>query len=384
MKNIAILGSTGSIGTNALKIVRSRPRDFKIIGISGYSNIPLLAQQIKEFNPEIVSVKDDAVISQLEKKVSLKGIKIYAQNIGLDKIVTNKKVSIVLVATSGTVSLNPTLEAIERGKIIALANKEPLVMAGQIVMERIKKNKGTLIPVDSEHSAIFQCLKQEDIKQLRRIYLTGSGGPFKDFKKSQLAKVTLEMALKHPKWKMGKKITIDSATLMNKGLELIEARWLFDIAPEKIEVIIHPEAVIHSMVEFLDRSVIAQLGITDMRLPIQYAFDYPRRLANKLQSIDFIKTKALTFFKPNSDSFPCLAIARQAALKGGSSGAVMNAANEIAVEAFLLKKIKFIEIPKIVSAILKKHSFIKRPVLDEIFQLDIWARREAELLCYQH
>ncbi|MFH1062561.1 MAG: 1-deoxy-D-xylulose-5-phosphate reductoisomerase [Candidatus Omnitrophota bacterium] len=384
MKNIAILGSTGSIGTNALKIVQSRPKDFNVIGISGYSNVRLLARQIKEFSPEIVSVKDEAVISKLEKLVRLKGIKVYPQQIGLDKIATNAKVKTLLVATSGIVSLKPTLEAIERGKTIALANKEPLVMAGQIVMERIKKTKGSIIPVDSEHSAIFQCLKQEAITKLRRIYLTGSGGPFRKFKKNQLAEVSLSMALNHPKWKMGKKITIDSATLMNKGLELIEACWLFDVAPEKIEVIIHPEAVIHSMVEFCDRSIIAQLGITDMRLPIQYAFDYPQRIANNLPSIDFLKTKALTFFKPDIDNFPCLAIAKQVAVKGGSSGAVMNAANEIAVQAFLSEKIKFIEISKVVASVLKKHNFIKQPVLDEIFKLDVWARREAELLCYQH
>jgi 1-deoxy-D-xylulose-5-phosphate reductoisomerase len=384
MKNIAILGSTGSIGTSALKIVRSRPKDFKVIAISGYSNVRLLADQIKEFGPQIVSVKDTATISQLEKLVSLKRIKVYPQEIGLNKIAINPKVKTLLVATSGIVSLKPTLAAIERGKTIALANKEPLVMAGQIVMERIRKNKGTLIPVDSEHSAIFQCLKQEDISKLRRIYLTASGGPFRNFTRKQLEKVSLAMALKHPKWKMGKKITIDSATLMNKGLELIEACWLFNVSPEKIEVIIHPEAVIHSMVEFCDRSVIAQLGITDMRLPIQYAFDYPQRMANNLQSIDFFKTKALTFYKPNTDNFPCLALAKQVALKGGSSGAVMNAANEIAVQAFLVEKIKFSEIEKIVAAVLKKHKFIKQPVLDEIFRLDIWARREAELLCYQH
>lgn len=384
MKNIAILGSTGSIGTNALRIVKSRQKEFRVIGISGYSNVRLLARQIKEFKPEIVSVKDESVICKLERLVSLKGIKVYPQEIGLNKIATNPKVKILLVATSGIVSLKPTLAAIEKGKIIALANKETLVMAGQIVMESIKKNNGIIIPVDSEHSAIFQCLKQEDIKKLKRIYLTGSGGPFRNFKNNQLGKVTLAMALKHPKWKMGKKITIDSATLMNKGLELIEARWLFDVAPEKIEVIIHPEAVIHSMVEFCDRSIIAQLGITDMRLPIQYAFDYPQRIANNLASIDFLKTKALTFFKPDRSSFPCLDIAQQVAVKGGSSGAVMNAANEIAVQAFLAEKIKFTEISNVVASVLKKHNFIKQPVLDEIFSLDVWARREAELLCYQH
>lgn len=383
MKNIAILGSTGSIGTNALKVIKSRPKDFNVIGLSAYSNVHLIAKQINEFKPEIVSVKDDGVIEKLSKLVSLKAVKVYPQEIGLHRIATSAKVKTLLVATSGIVSLKPTLEAIKRGKVIALANKEPLVMAGQIVMETVRKSKGTIIPVDSEHSAIFQCLKQEDITKLRKIYLTGSGGPFRKFKKSQIQKVTLSQALRHPKWKMGRKITIDSATLMNKGLELIEARWLFDVPACDIEVIIHPEAVIHSMVEFCDKSVIAQLGITDMRLPIQYAFDYPKRISNDLPSVDFLKTKALTFYKPNVNNFPCLAIAKEVALKGGSCGAVMNAANEIAVEAFLSKKIKFIEIPKVITKVLKNHKFIKRPGLDEIFSLDAWARREAELLCYQ-
>jgi 1-deoxy-D-xylulose-5-phosphate reductoisomerase len=382
MKNIAILGSTGSIGTSALKVVRSRPKDYKVLGLSAYSNVDLLARQIKEFKPKIVSVKDKDTVYKLEKKVSLKGIKAYAQDVGLGKIANHPQVQTILVATSGIVSLKPTLDAIKKGKTIALANKEPLVMAGQIVMDTLKHNKGCIIPVDSEHSAIFQCLKQEKKACLKKIYLTGSGGPFRNFTQSQLSKVTLKMALKHPKWKMGKKITIDSATLMNKGLELIEARWLFDVLPEKIEVIVHPEAVIHSMVEFCDKSVIAQLGITDMRLPIQYAFDHPQRKANKLSSVDFYKTKHLSFFKPNLKNFPCLAIARQVAVKGGSSGAVMNAANEIAVAAFLAKKIRFLDIADIIKKVLDKHKFIKHPGIEEIFESDAWARREAEAFCY--
>lgn len=256
-------------------------------------------------------------------------------------------------------------------------------MAGEILMQVVKKNKGMIIPVDSEHSAIFQCLHKERKDSLRRIYLTGTGGPFRNFSKEDLKKVNLKMALKHPKWKMGKKITIDSATLMNKGLELIEARWLFDVPSKNIEIVIHPEALIHSMVEFCDRSILAQLGVTDMRLPIQYALDYPNRTANKLKSPDFFGLKALTFLKPDLNNFPCLQIAKKVAELGGSAGCVMNAANEVAVEAFLNEKVNFLKIPDVISMVLEKHKFIKHPNLDEIFSLDKWARREAGLICYQ-
>ncbi len=383
MKNIAILGSTGSIGTNTLRVIHSRPRDFRVIALSSYSNMHLLARQIKLFQPKIISVSDEHCIKKLRQLVNLSGIKVYTQDKGLEFIAKHKQVQTLVVATAGIVSLLPTILAIEHGKTIALANKEPLVMAGDILMKIVRKNKGRIIPVDSEHSAIFQCLHNEQKESFRRIYLTGTGGPFHNYAKKDLKKVNLKMALNHPKWKMGKKITIDSATLMNKGLELIEARWLFDVRPEMIEIVIHPEALIHSMVEFCDRSILAQLGVTDMRLPIQYALDYPLRCANKLKSPDFFGLKSVTFFKPDLNKFPCLAIAKKAAILGGSAGCVMNAANEIAVEAFLKEEISFLEIPDVISRVLEKHKFVKHPNLDKIFSLDKWARREAGLLCYQ-
>ncbi len=383
MKNIAILGSTGSIGTNTLRVIHARPGDFRVIALSAYRNMHLLAKQIKLFQPKLISVKDEKCIEKLRKLVNLSGVRVYTQDKGLTLIAKHKQVQILVVATVGTVSLVPTLLAIEHGKTIALANKEPLVMAGEILMQVVKKNKGRIIPVDSEHSAIFQCLHKEKKDSLRRIYLTGTGGPFRNFSKENLKKVNLKMALKHPKWEMGKKITIDSATLMNKGLELIEARWLFDVPPKMIEIVIHPEALIHSMVEFCDRSILAQLGVADMRLPIQYALDYPERRANKLKAPDFFGLKSLTFSKPDLNKFPCLRIAKKVAELGGSAGCVMNAANEIAVEAFLNEKINFLKIPDVISRVLEKHKFVKYPSLDEIFSLDKWARREAGSLCYQ-
>jgi len=382
MRKISILGSTGSIGTSALRVVEERPKDFKIIGLSAYRNVTLLARQIKKFRPKIISVKDEQVIASLRKLVNLKGIEVHTQDRGLLRIATHKDVEILLVATTGIVSLVPTLSALKKGKTIALANKEPLVMAGHIVMEAARKSKGCIIPVDSEHSAIFQCLSGTKKEMLSRIFLTGSGGPFKNYSFKQLENVTVKQALKHPKWKMGKKISIDSATLMNKGLELIEARWLFDVEPSKIEIIVHPEAIIHSMVEFCDRSVIAQLGITDMRLPIAYALDYPKRKPSTLSAVDFIKMGNMTFAQPDEKKFPALRTARRVAAIGGSAGCVMNAANEVAVAAFLDKKIKFLEITKIIDKILNKHKFVKNPSLDTIFQIDEGTRREAQKLCY--
>ena len=383
MKKISILGSTGSIGTNTLDVIRNRSCDFQVMGLSAYENVKLLARQIKEFRPRVVSVKDDQTIKKLKALVNLKGIKVYPLDPGLCEISTYRQTQIVVVATAGIISLLPTLEAIDKGKIIALANKEPLVMAGNIVMKKIQQTNGVIIPVDSEHNAIFQCLRGEKLANLRNIYLTGSGGPFKDMSAKQIKNVIPEMALKHPKWKMGRKITIDSATLMNKGLELIEACWLFDVAPEKIKVVVHPEAIIHSMVEYCDGSVIAQMGITDMRLPIQYALDFPHRKTNHLKKIDFFKMKQLTFSVPDTRKFPCLKIAQDVAKKGGSLGSVMNAANEIAVEEFLLGNIGFTDIPKIINSVFKKHKFIASPNLNQIIKCDEWARREAKSLCCQ-
>jgi len=383
MKKISILGSTGSIGTNTLDVISRRPSEFKVIGLSAYRNVRLFAKQIKKFKPKIISVKDDDVVRELEKLADLSNIKIYTQGPGLSRIATHPEVNIVVVATAGTISLVPTLQALEKNKTIALANKEPLVMAGKIVMDRLKRSKGRIIPVDSEHSAIFQCLQKEQRRVLKCIYLTGSGGPFHKLSKSKLKDVSLNMALKHPKWKMGRKITIDSATLMNKGLELIEACWLFGVSPDEVEILIHPEAVVHSMVEFCDGSILAQLGITDMRLPIQYALDYPYRKPNKLRGVDFLKVDKLTFIKPDLSKFPCLDIAKKVAAKGGSYGCVMNAANEISVHAFLDGKIKFTEIPKIINKVIKRHKPSSNPTLKEIFAVDDWARKEAQLLCYR-
>ncbi|MFH2138287.1 MAG: 1-deoxy-D-xylulose-5-phosphate reductoisomerase [Candidatus Omnitrophota bacterium] len=382
MKKISILGSTGSIGTNTLEVIKHRASDFQVIGLSAYNNVRLLAKQIREFKPKLVSVKDKESLRKLADLTDLTKIKAYTQDEGLSKIATHRESQVVVVATSGTISLIPALRALEMGKTIALANKEPLVMAGEIVMDTVRRCKGTIIPVDSEHSAVFQCLKQENSREVKNIYLTGSGGPFREFSQQKLKTVTREMALNHPKWKMGKKITIDSATLMNKGLEIIEARWLFDIPAEKIKVVIHPEAVIHSMVEFCDGSVLAQMGITDMRLPIQYALDYPYRCLNRLPGVDFFKIKKLNFSRPDKEKFPCLGLALKVAAEGGSSGSVMNAANEIAVEAFLAEKIGYHDIFKVIQKVLKKHKRIKHPTLDEIFICDDWARREARLFCY--
>lgn len=382
MRKIAILGSTGSIGTNTLRVIETRPSDFKVIGLGAYQNVKVLAKQIKLFKPKLISVKDEETIKQLEKFVSLSGIKVYTQEEGLKKIAIHPEVEMVVVATAGTISLVPTLQAIEEGKTIALANKEPLVMAGEIVMSKLKRKKSTLIPIDSEHSAIFQCLQKENKNSIRRIYLTGTGGPFHNLAQGKLKDVSAQMALDHPKWKMGKKITIDSATLMNKGLEIIEARWLFDVAPDKIEVLIHPEAIIHSLVEFCDGSILAQLGITDMRLPIQYALDYPRRKISHLAKVSFLKIKKLTFAKPDLNKFPCLKIAQRVAREGGTNGCVMSAANEIAVNAFLNGKIRFTDIPKVINKVLQKHHALERPTLDEILALDHWAKKEARLFCY--
>ncbi|MBU0634257.1 MAG: 1-deoxy-D-xylulose-5-phosphate reductoisomerase [Candidatus Omnitrophica bacterium] len=383
MKKISVLGSTGSIGTNTLDVVRKNPAEFEVIGLSAYRNVKLFARQIKAFRPRIISVKDESIVRQLEQLVNLSGIKVCTGEEGLIRVATHPAVQTVVVATSGVISLRPTILAVEKGKNIALANKEPLVMAGQILMERVRKNKVRIIPVDSEHSAVFQCLQKEKTKNLKRIYLTASGGPFHNFSKEKLKNVTPDMALRHPKWKMGRKISVDSATLMNKGLEIIEARWLFDVAPDKIEVLIHPEAIIHSMVEFLDGSILAQLGIADMRLPIQYALYYPQRKDYSFGLVDFFKIQKLTFKKPDLNRFPCLKIAKKAASGADTNACVMNAANEVAVTAFLDSNLGFTKIAGVIANVLKKHKPVRNPGIDEIFTVDAWARKEAGLLCSQ-
>lgn len=380
MKNIAILGSTGSIGVKTLEVVSEFPDKFRVVGLTANSNIDLLERQIKRFNPEIVAVKDEVRSKQLEEKIIPFRVKIYGGQEGLNEVVRQKDVDLVVVAISGSSALIPILESIEKDKIIALANKESLVMAGQVIMSRAKAKSISIIPIDSEHSAIFQCLglSGQNHEYLKKIYLTSSGGPLNEIPIEDLKFILPQQALNHPKWKMGKKISIDSATLMNKGLEVIEARWFFDIDVNNIEVLIHKEAIVHSMVEFVDGTVLAQLAITDMRLPIQYALTYPERWLTPLPRLDFLKVSKLTFDLPNLTKFPCLSLAYRVAREGGSQPCVLSVANEEAVEAFLNNQISIDEIHKIIEKVLAKHKRIDNPTLTDILNVEVWAREEAK------
>ena len=340
MKKITVLGSTGSIGANALKIVASMPEKFEVLCLTARNNMNVLAQQIETFKPRIVSVADKTRADEL-KKLTSANVKIVTGIQGAIECASYPDSDLVVSAMVGAAGLAPTLAAIKSGKDIALANKETLVTAGKLVISEARAAKAKIIPVDSEHSAIFQALRGEKHKDISKMILTASGGPFLRFSQEQMKTVTVEMALKHPNWSMGPKITIDSATLMNKGLEVIEARWLFDMAPEKIEVLVHAQSVIHSMVEFCDTSVIAQLGLPDMKAPIAFALNYPERCNIGLPSLNLAQQKNLTFEEPDYDRFPLLGLAYAALDEGNSAPAVLNAANEVAVEAFLEKQIGF-------------------------------------------
>jgi 1-deoxy-D-xylulose-5-phosphate reductoisomerase len=365
IKKLAILGSTGSIGQQALDIVRSFPDKFKIVGLAGGKNTNLLAEQTSQFQPPRVH-------SPL--KFSLPGKTKFSS---MEEIATNPEVDLVVIATSGKTGLAPTLAAIRSGKKVALANKEVLVMAGEIIVAEAKRHQAQIFPIDSEHSAIWQCLHGEKA-EVTRLILTASGGPFYHYSPTQLAKVTVEEALQHPTWKMGKKVTIDSATLMNKGLEAIEAHWLFSIPFNKIEIIIHPQSIIHSLVEFVDGSLKAQLSVPDMRFPIQYALSYPKRLANsRLPRIDLARLNSLTFETINYSTFPCLELALDAGIKGGTYPAVLCAADEIAVELFLKQHISFPGIAEIIAKTISLHQGTASPTLDEILAADAWARETA-------
>ncbi|MEK6645601.1 MAG: 1-deoxy-D-xylulose-5-phosphate reductoisomerase [Candidatus Firestonebacteria bacterium] len=379
MKNIVILGSTGSIGINTLKVIKAFPDRFKVIGLSANENVDLLMEQIKYFKPQTVAVMNPEKAKILKSKISNKHLKIYNNLDGLIKLATLPQANLIVVALVGSVGLLPTLEAIKNNKDIALANKETLVMAGKIIMSEAKKHKVNIIPIDSEHSAILQCLKTEKLDKVKKIILTASGGPFYKKSMKNLKKVTLNATLKHPTWNMGKKITIDSATLMNKGFEVIEAHYLFGLPMEKIEVIIHPESIVHSMVEYVDGSILAQLSKTDMKIPIQYALTYPERLNSNLDKyFNLADIKNLTFIKPDFKKFLCLEYSYTAGNIGGTMPAVLNAANEIAVRAFLHKKIKFLDIPRIIKKVMDKHKFVVNPSLDKIIEADKWARIEAD------
>ena len=375
MKKITILGSTGSIGLSTLDVIGKNPGRFQVVALAAGQNVKLLKNQIEILKPKIVSVntKENALKLRQALSPNIK-VKILYGKEGLNDIASFPEAKIVVSAISGAAGLMPTLAAIEAGKDIALANKETMVMAGEIVNRRAKIKKVKIIPVDSEHSAIFQCLQGENIKDLKRIILTASGGPFLNFNTNQLKQVKLSQALKHPRWKMGKKITIDSATLMNKGLEVIEAKWLFNLDIEKIDVLIHPQSIVHSMIELIDGSVLAQMGIPDMRIPISYALTYPERILNDLSSLNLLKTEKLEFRTPDIKKFPCLRLAYEAGLCGGTTPAVLNAANEIAVAAFLDQKIKFVDLPGIIDMVLTAHICVMHPSLKDILEADSWAR----------
>jgi 1-deoxy-D-xylulose-5-phosphate reductoisomerase len=370
IKRVAVLGSTGSIGRQTLEVISAHPGRFRIVGLAAGRNLDLLTKQISQFKPRFVYSQD--------KKAPLPSDK--GEFLSLEEMASHPEVDMVVIATSGKWGLKPTLAAARAGKRIALANKESLVMAGEIITTEAKQKGASILPVDSEHSAIWQCLEGEK-EEPTKIILTASGGPFYNYSPAKLDKVSLEQALKHPSWRMGKKVTIDSATLMNKGLEVIEAHWLFGIPIDSIDVLVHPQSIIHSLVEFTDGSVKAQLGCPDMRLPIQYALSYPGRLPNpKLPRLDWENIKELTFAPPDFDSFPCLKLAIEAGRKGGTYPAVLCGADEVAVELFLSGHVKFTDIAKLVEPALKKHKAISHPTLEEILAADEWAREEVKRL----
>jgi 1-deoxy-D-xylulose-5-phosphate reductoisomerase len=377
MKNIAVLGSTGSIGKNTLEVVRNLNRNgypVSVKYISANSNVELLCSQIEEFKPKSAVIFNKESFQDLRSRSLKHKCEILHGQEGINEIAGRDDFELVVNALVGFSGLIPTIEAIKNGKQIALANKESLVVAGELIYSMLGKGDSTLLPIDSEHSAILQCIQGEPVSQVTGLILTASGGPFRKLSKNELENVTVEQALKHPNWVMGNKITIDSATLMNKGFEIIEAKWLFNIEAEKIEVLIHPQSIIHSMVEFSDGSVKAQLGIPDMKVPIQYALTFPERVASDFPRIDFKSMKNLTFEQPDYSKFECLKIAYDVINSGGSYPIVLNGANEAAVELFLNEKIRFLDIPSLIKEALDKHENNIMPTLENIVEIDSWAR----------
>lgn len=380
-KTLTILGSTGSVGVNTLRVVRENEGTFSVAGLAANSNADLLKSQIAAFKPRAVYLKNTKSAGEIRQAFA--GLKVFTGG-ELEAFSDFTDGDILVAASSGTTSLSPVLAALKKGRRVALANKEILVIAGRLVMEALKSHpEASLLPVDSEHSAIFQCLQGSRLADVSQLILTGSGGPLKDWPREQFAGIPKETVINHPKWKMGKKISVDSATLMNKGLEMIEASWLFGMPIERIEVLIHPEAVIHSMVEYRDGSVMAQLGVTDMRLPIRYALSYPERLAAPADMrVDFHAVRQLTFQEPDLDKFPCLGIAYEAAKRSGSAPCVLSAADEEAVTAYLEDRIDLPEIPRIIEMVLSRHRHVERPDLEEIRTLHEWAVEETRRLCH--
>jgi len=380
MKNVVLLGSTGSIGTSTLKVAEDLPDRIRLVGLGAGNNIELLLEQTRKHRPGAICITDPAKAAELRKGLGT-GLEVFSGPEGLVRLATLSAADIVVIAIVGTAGLQPALAAIRAGKDLAVASKEILVMAGEIVMNEARRHGVRVLAVDSEHSAIFQCLDGKPSSFVRRLWLTASGGPFRSTPKSEFASITVERALKHPSWVMGRKITIDSATLFNKGLEMIEARWLFDIEIGRVAVVVHPQSVIHSMVEFVDGSMLAQLSTPDMCLPIQYALTYPERASSERVQTNLARLGSLTFEEPDLNRFPALELARRAGEVGGTLPAVLNAANEIAVEHFIQGRISFPQIPETVCQTMERHEVVPHPSLDQILAADAWARSSAEALC---
>jgi 1-deoxy-D-xylulose-5-phosphate reductoisomerase len=379
MKNVVLLGSTGSIGTSTVKVAGDLPDRLRLLGLAAGANADLLLEQTRRHHPAAIAIQDPAKAAELQQALG-SSTEVFSGAEGLLRLATMPGADIVLIAIVGTAGLQPALAAIRAGKDIAVASKEILVMAGQIVMREAAKQGVRVLAVDSEHSAIFQCLDGKPAASVRQLWLTASGGPFRDrvaWPRELFSEITVERALKHPSWVMGRKITIDSATLFNKGLEMIEARWLFDIEMARVGVLVHPQSVVHSMVEFVDGSIIAQLSTPDMCLPIQYALTYPERVASDRVQTNFAKLGSLTFEEPDGERFPALALARRAGEVGGTMPAVLNAANEVAVEKFCERQIRFDQIPATVARVMDAHQVVTTPTLEQILAADAWARREA-------
>jgi 1-deoxy-D-xylulose-5-phosphate reductoisomerase len=390
-KNIVLLGCTGSIGVSTQKVVADLPEQIRIVGMASRENVDGMEQAIRQFKPLAVGMTNPEKARELKQRIGGK-IPVHAGERGLIELATMPEADIVLVAIVGTAGLEPALAAIRAGKDLAVASKEILVMAGELVMGEARKYGVKVLPVDSEHSAIFQCLEGRNPQDVKRLVLTASGGPFRQTPREQFAKITVAQALKHPSWNMGQKITIDSATLFNKGLEMIEARWLFDVEVGRVDVVIHPQSVVHSMVEFIDGSILAQLSVPDMRYPIQYALTWPRRRPNSMPPTDLAKIGTLTFETPDREKFPSLRLAHEAGHKGGTMPAVFNAANEVAVARFVDGQVGFLQIFEMVEKVMRAHhqggqtrqggragaSWVASPTLDVILQADLWARKEAE------
>jgi len=377
-KRIAILGSTGSIGTQALEVISHHPDLFEVEVLTALNNVDLLIEQSIRHKPNVVVIGNEDLYERVRLALESFPIKVYCGADAIAQVTAFDSVDMVLTAMVGFSGLKPTIEAIRAGKPIALANKETLVVAGELIMKEAEANRVAIIPVDSEHSAIFQCLAGEGNNQIEKIILTASGGPFREWGIKELEKVSLDQALRHPNWCMGPKITIDSATLMNKGLEVIEARWLFGVGPDDIDVVVHPQSIIHSMVQFIDGSIKAQMGLPDMRLPIQYAFSYPHRFESDFERFNFLKYPSLTFEQPDTKIFRNLALSYEALRKGGNWPCILNAANEVAVEAFLKEKIGFLQIPDVIERTLGKATYIKAPQLEDYFNSDLQARQIAQ------